>query len=572
MTDPAAPALLLGPLLRYVDTHRATIWVETDRPCEVRVRVPGVEERSERTWTVHGHHFALVCLDDLSEGSEHAYEVLLDGGPVWPEAGSAFPPSVIRTFRHDESFRLSFGSCRRSAPMDAEHLKEVGADALVALANRMMAGDHERWPDALYLAGDQVYADIPSPQQRARLLSQHGVDDEDDLDPDDPMTEVAAEIQNFEEYTWLYHDSWMEPTVRWLLSTVPTAMILDDHDLRDDWNTSQEWRDRVTRTPWWRERAVGAFGSYWVYQHLGNLSPDELARDRLYAMVRETADDDERTRLLDEFAWDADARPDSTRWSFVRDFASGDHQIRLVVVDSRCSRVLDPQRRAMVDDAEWDWFSKQVLPDDGTVLDHLMIGSTLPVLLLPGIHHLEGWDEALARGRWGRWGQRFAEWLRQTVDLEHWSAFRTSFHRLMDLIARVGRQETPPSSVLLLSGDVHCSYTANARLDGIDPARTGFHQLVMSPFRNPLEPPIRIANHLLNMLPVRALLHWLARRAGVEDAAVDWEVDHGMWFDNGVMTVVFHGGRAAVEVDHAHVRGGEQVLQRTHSQVLTPTG
>ena len=82
--------------------------------------------------------------------------------------------------------------------------------------------------------------------------------DEDQLDEDDPMTEVAAEIQNFEEYTWLYHDTWMEPTVRWLLSTVPTTMILDDHDLRDDWNTSVEWRDRVTRTPWWRERVVGA--------------------------------------------------------------------------------------------------------------------------------------------------------------------------------------------------------------------------------------------------------------------------------------------------------------------------
>lgn len=572
MTDPAAPALLLGPLLRYVDAQRATVWVETDRPCEVRVRVAGVEERTERTWTVHGHHFALVCLDDLSEGSEHEYEVLLDDAPVWPEPGSTFPPSVIRTFRQDESFRLSFGSCRRAAPMDAENLREVGADALVALANRMMAGDHERRPDALYLAGDQVYADIPSPQQRARLLAQHGVDDEDHLDPKHPMTEVAAEIQNFEEYTWLYHDSWMEPTVRWLLSTVPTAMILDDHDLRDDWNTSQEWRDRVTRTPWWRERVVGAFGSYWVYQHLGNLSPDELARDRLYALVRETTDDDERTRLLDDFAWEADAHPDSARWSFTRDFASGNHQIRLVVIDSRCSRVLDPERRAMVDDVEWGWFSEQVLPDDGTHLDHLMIGSTLPVLLLPGIHHLEGWDEALARGRWGRRGRRFAEWLRQTVDLEHWSAFRTSFDRLMDLVARVGRQESPPRSVLLLSGDVHCSYTANARLDGVDPSRTGFHQLVMSPFRNPLEPPIRIANHLLNMLPVRALLHFLARRAGVEDAAVDWEVDHGMWFDNGVMTVVFHGGRAAVEVDHAHVRSGEQVLQRTHSQVLTPSG
>ena len=175
MSPEADPTLLLGPLLRYVDTTRATVWVETDRPCTVEVRVAGAETRTEPTWTVHDHHFALVSLDGLETGSEHEYTVHLDDHQVWPEAGSGFPPSVIRTFSHDESFRLSFGSCRRSAPMDQANLKKVGADALVALAHRMMDGGHERWPDALFLAGDQVYADIPSPEQRARLLAQHGV-------------------------------------------------------------------------------------------------------------------------------------------------------------------------------------------------------------------------------------------------------------------------------------------------------------------------------------------------------------------------------------------------------------
>jgi hypothetical protein len=34
-------------------------------------------------------------------------------------------------------------------------------------------------------------------------------------------------------YTWLYHESWQDPEVRWLLSTVPSAMIFDDRDVRD---------------------------------------------------------------------------------------------------------------------------------------------------------------------------------------------------------------------------------------------------------------------------------------------------------------------------------------------------
>ena len=60
-------------------------------------------------------------------------------------------------------------------------------------------------------------------------------------------------------------------------------MLLDDHDLRDDWNTSLSWRRWVTAQAWWPDRVDGAYASYWVYQHLGNLSPDELDADDVYA-------------------------------------------------------------------------------------------------------------------------------------------------------------------------------------------------------------------------------------------------------------------------------------------------
>ena len=47
--------LLVGPLLRHVGTTDATVWVETDGPCEVEV-LGG----REHTWSVAGHHYALV--------------------------------------------------------------------------------------------------------------------------------------------------------------------------------------------------------------------------------------------------------------------------------------------------------------------------------------------------------------------------------------------------------------------------------------------------------------------------------------------------------------------------------
>src|SRR5699024_262315 len=97
--------------------------------------------------------------------------------------------------------------------------------------------------------------------------------------------------------------------------------------------------------------------------------------------------------ILDEFAWGADQEPSGNRWSYARDF--GD--VRLVVLDSRCGRVLDPGRRAILDEAEWAWFDEQARGD----LDHLLIATSLPYLLARGLHYVEAANEAVCDGAWG---------------------------------------------------------------------------------------------------------------------------------------------------------------------------
>ena len=66
--------LIVGPLLRYVGEREATIWAETDEPCEVEIL-----GTRERTFHVEGHHYALVIVEGLEPGSVTEYEVLLDG-------------------------------------------------------------------------------------------------------------------------------------------------------------------------------------------------------------------------------------------------------------------------------------------------------------------------------------------------------------------------------------------------------------------------------------------------------------------------------------------------------------
>jgi hypothetical protein len=73
--------------LRYVGETEATVWVETDGPCEVEV----LGSRS-RTFEIEGHHYALVCVRGLEPDSAHPYGVEIDGERRWPDPESPVPP------------------------------------------------------------------------------------------------------------------------------------------------------------------------------------------------------------------------------------------------------------------------------------------------------------------------------------------------------------------------------------------------------------------------------------------------------------------------------------------------
>src|SRR6476646_6255876 len=99
--------LLVGPLLRHVGTTDATVWVETDGPCEVEVL-----GAREHTWRVAGHHYALVHVTGLAPGSSTPYEVRFDGERAWPPLDEKRPASRIRTQGDGGRVRVAFGSCR----------------------------------------------------------------------------------------------------------------------------------------------------------------------------------------------------------------------------------------------------------------------------------------------------------------------------------------------------------------------------------------------------------------------------------------------------------------------------
>ncbi|MFF9689300.1 alkaline phosphatase D family protein [Streptomyces sp. NPDC014623] len=553
--------LRLGPLLRYVDWEsgsRATVWVEATRPCTAEVRCADGAGGVSPTFAVQGHHYALVVVRGLAPGSTTPYEVLLDGRRVWPPEGSRFPPSTITTPAVPQAeeagpVRVAFGSCRWAAPPAQGH-DPIGPDALDALAARLTEDPEAVRPDVLLLLGDQVYADETSAATQRRLAVRRDLDEA-------PGVEVA----DYEEYTQLYDESWRDPEVRWLLSTVPSCMIFDDHDVIDDWNTSAAWVRDMRRTPWWQERIVSGLMSYWVYQHLGNLSPEALEADPVYAAVRAAPDG---TEILRGHAAAADADPSRARWSYRRVFG----RVRLLMVDSRAARTLEEQERSMLHDEEERWLRDEVLADPGSY-DHLLIGTSLPWLLPPLIHEAETWNAALCRGGRGERWARLGEKVRRAADLEHWAAFPESFRRLSELLRDVGRGPDAPATVCVLSGDVHHAYIAEPQWsDAVPGGAPTAHvlQLTCSPVHNSVPGYIRAGFRFGWSRAGRWLGRALALHGRTGSPPMPWRKTGGPWFGNQLMTLTLHGRKAALTLVQARATPAGAQLVPVLERSLAP--
>ena len=552
-TPPTSPDLLLGPMLRHVDRTSATIWVETDAPCTVEVC-----GRTAETFTVHGHHYALVVIEGLEPGSTTPYDVALDGARRWPIDGSAMPASTIRTIGASDGgrpVRLAFGSCRASAPHVPPYTSRLdddpdgrGVDSLRALGLRMLDRPVDEWPDLLLMAGDQVYADDSSPGTAERLERRRRR-----APISVPPDGVVAD---FEEYTWLYRESWTPEIERWVFSTVPTAMIFDDHDMIDDWNISRSWVDDIRREPWWSEHIVGGLVSYWIHQHLGNLSPDRLRDEGMLEHCIELGD---ATDFLCAWALGSEEfTPVPGGYQFSYDRHLGDTHV--IVMDVRNGRVLEPGHRRMLDLDEWAWVRERVMEP----AEHIVLASSLPVFVPGGLHGIQQWNEAVCDGAWGARAARLGERLRRAIDLEGWPAFHRSFTELESLLIEVGtptEAHRPPHTLSVVGGDIHFAYVAEVTMP--PGCTTAVRQVVCSPLRNILRTRERRvmrfgASRVGRRIGAR-LQAWVSRGA----TSLTWELTDGPVFDNNIGGFRFDGPTCEISIDTA-------VLDDEGREVLRP--
>ncbi|CAO0830096.1 Alkaline phosphatase family protein OS=Streptomyces microflavus OX=1919 GN=HUT09_09275 PE=4 SV=1 [Streptomyces microflavus] len=300
------------------------------------------------------------------------------------------------------------------------------------------------------------------------------------------------QVADYEEYTHLFYESWLDPEVRWLLSTVPSCMIFDDHDVIDDWNTSAAWLADMRATDWWQERLLSGLMSYWSTSSWAT-SP----RTNWPASTRCTRPCARRPTAptrCDSSPPGADADPAAVRWSYRRDFG----RIRLLMVDSpRGPRPGGGPPTTMLDPGEAAWLREQVLDGRGEggegrgAYDHLLIGTSLPWLLPHLVHDVEAWNAAMCGGERGARWARLGNGCGAAPTWSARAAFPSSFDALGDLIAEAGSGPGAPATVSVLSGDVHHAYVAEPSWPGRAPdARVA--QLTCSPVHNSVPLSIRL--------------------------------------------------------------------------------
>ena len=278
---------------------------------------------------MEGHHYALVRVEGLETGERYEYGVELDGERVWPPRATTSRQPQFRTYPKEHELQIAFGSCRVAAPSEPPYTLDKDEDDRGrehdALAHPRPADEGH---GAAGVAGPAAHARRPGLRRRGARPRPRSSSARTATRASRPG-EIAL---TFEEYTRLYRESWGEPVIRWLLSTVSSAMIFDDHDVHDDWNTSEAWLEEIRATDWWDEHIVAGLMSYWIYQHAGNLSPDEQDADGLLEKVSEQDDAGDAAARVRRAA--RTARRGGSRWSYHRDL--GD--TRLVMIDSRCGR------------------------------------------------------------------------------------------------------------------------------------------------------------------------------------------------------------------------------------------
>jgi hypothetical protein len=519
------PLILLGPILRRTEEKQVCIWFACSKSVTIKAGIFRFEDLKANQAKPVGSgiakslrlgqhlHVALVVARPENASDRNfptdeilAYDIevtddsgktmtlkdlnLLSGknSIVYAHKGVLLPTFFLRG--KDTPLNLLHGSCRK--------LHGKGEDCLVAADEAIASSiaDLKRRPSALFLTGDQIYADdVAFPLSRyltqlgikllgweekingiGKNLSEIHIGERQDLVKKYArFTSGNADnhLLSFGEFAAMYLLAWnvenwparfpdittvpkehqnkyseqakqLEktrkdlPAVRRLLANIPTYMIFDDHEITDDWNITREWHENVRASKCGKQVVANGLAAYWVFQGLGNdpalYSSDFISRIAGFLGKNNDGSEEERV-VFEDLLWNF------SNWTF-----SSPITPLTIVTDCRTQRHYDsydgaPQLLGSESFRSILQAAKEANYQKG---DPVIIVSPTPVfgfLLLEALQKVAAKLTSVYK-----------------LDLESWFANESGLVNFLSFLM----QSLGPRHCIFLSGDVHYGFTISA--------------------------------------------------------------------------------------------------------------
>jgi len=550
--------ILAGPILRRVGIKQVYIWLASSEPLLLNGRLYGKDltdpplskKSSFRTVQLGAKLFVhLLKISPESRGASFPdgellyYDILIqDAGGGEASIVRQNPDFVFYESGHQElpgffiptdlKFkRILHGSCRRPHAKQAlpgwERVDQLSSGAGLIEAH---FDDLDERPAALFLTGDQIYADDVAMPVLAMLIDQsesltgwhermpvdaHGAE----VTPANiklhgrmrelnlaqfGITSTAGDnhLLTFAEYAGMYLAAFgAEVTlpekrsvfsrihasargaydleykralaffatrrdIRRLLANIPVYMIFDDHEVTDDWNLNPAWEANMYGNRFGKRIISNALAAYWAFQGWGN-DPDKFDDVFMDSIEAHLNRHQASGTEADTFETQMLNRQDVSRWSYTLPTKPF-----TIVLDTRMHRESGSHGLAgacvLMNRQARGWLAQvlQQQRSDEQADYPLLLVSASPVF---GFARMEKFQQiALELGL-----------SPATLDLESW---REGFELLESVL-------TQPASgiqaVTVLSGDVHYSFSAQDQFKSANTAKAiDVAQLTSSPVSN----------------------------------------------------------------------------------------
>ena len=444
-------------------------------------------------------------------------------------------PTFFLPESKSHSIRLMHASCRKL------HGKGRDAAAQLNIALAATPEDFDKRPSALFLTGDQIYADdvdedviegvsmlgrtllgweetVPARpiecapvtfgrKSRAFVRDDHGftVNEKD----------CANHLLGFGEFAAMYLLAWSPEIWSWprfrqdpsfakkghkfasedmrrVMANVPCYMMFDDHEITDDWNLTSEWIGKIKDHALARRIVANGLAAFWAFQSIGNdpVGRQKKLGDTIAEYVRGKGGSPKT--FVSELLTFHD-------WNFTAPTA-----IPVIVLDTRTCRSFDKPGAAnvgpgLLNRGALDRLAASLKEVGGAADDPVLIVSPAPFIG----YGIPEWD--LARRAQINKADKPID---PSYDPEAWFYNPATVRDFLQELAKSGK-----TRFVILSGDVHYGFTAmaNCAVRVENEVRTiSIVQATASALRNEGEGKIGIGLKGLRTIGGFPLLHYLA--------------------------------------------------------------